>query len=223
MGPGAANRGRERPGAGRRFDPVPVRAARRPGRGASPAPSPGGTVHRILPATSAALDPGLRLHRRPGPRTADRPVFPRILQPLLLPAAVRVLRRPAAGELSAAEQHRRGQARLGLAGLADEAAAPSLAAGRDRVSRRQRLLPPADARLVRAQRCEIHRRHRPQRGAERVGCAVDGGGGAGVRAQRRKAAPVRRVSLRRRHLEQLDLFADKARKARFRLASGFNG
>ena len=51
------------------------------------------------PAHDAArgADPRLRRHRRPGPRPAGGPLLPRLLRQLLLPAAVRLLRRPAAG------------------------------------------------------------------------------------------------------------------------------
>ena len=70
------------------------------------------------------------------------------LRPLLLFAALRHVPRSAAGGLFAPLQHRRGQARLGDFGLAGQTPSPRMAEGADHLSRRQRVLPLADAGLV---------------------------------------------------------------------------
>ena len=77
-----------------------------------------------------------------------RVVLSRVLRPLLFFAAVCILRRSGIGELSAPEQDRRGQTCVGDPGVVGEAAASGVAAGADRVSGRQRFLPPTDVALV---------------------------------------------------------------------------
>ena len=54
----------------------------------------------------------------------------------------------------------------------------------------------------RSGRCRLHRRSGQERAAQRSGRAVDGDGGSRLRRHRLQAAPVRRVCLRRRHLER---------------------
>ena len=60
------------------------------------------------PARAARADRARpRRHRRPDPRPPARPLLPRLLQGLLLPAAVHLLRRPPALRPAAARGHRR--------------------------------------------------------------------------------------------------------------------
>ena len=92
--------------------------------------------------------PGPRRHRRPDPRPPTRPLLPRLLQELLLSAAVHLLRRPPALRPAAARGHRR-RGRVGQAPQADRGADPrGVAGGQDRDPRRQRVLPRADHALV---------------------------------------------------------------------------
>jgi len=70
------------------------------------------------------------------------------LRPLLFFAALRHVPRSAAGGLFTPLQYRRGQARLGDFGLAGQTPSPRMASSADHLSRRQRVLPLADAGLV---------------------------------------------------------------------------
>ena len=119
--------------------------------------------------------------------------FFHVLRPLLFSAHLRVPRRLAAGCVPASGRQRRRPARLGDIDLAGDAPAPGLAEGEDRLPRRRRVPPPADAVLPRAQRRGLHRRQRPQRGACEKDEADHGVGGTCTRGGRHRAAPVRGV------------------------------
>src|SRR5215210_2449874 len=79
---------------------------------------------------------------------AARPLFPRLLRRLVLPAALRFLRRAAPGELSAPEQYRCRQTRARNLEAARHPPARGVAGGEDRLPRRLRFLPLEDAALV---------------------------------------------------------------------------
>jgi hypothetical protein len=88
--------------------------------------------------TEIVLD--LARHRRPAARAPVGPLLPRLLQALLLPAALRLLRRASAVRETAAGRHRRGGG-LGESRRADRRAdPPRVAAGANHPPWRQRVL-----------------------------------------------------------------------------------
>ena len=97
----------ERDGVACEFvDAVPVRATRRAPVGDCDSSATGGAIHRLVRAPSSGTGAGLRRDRRPGARPSAGAVLPRVLRPVLLSAAVRVLRPAVAGRLPSALEHR---------------------------------------------------------------------------------------------------------------------
>ena len=98
------------------------------------------------------------------------------------------------------EQDRRGEAQLGGAGAADQAAAAGVAGGRDHGARGLRLLPLAHAALVRPPRRRLrHRRGEEPAPAGAIVRAASLGGGS-LSGDGREAEAVRRGALRRARL-----------------------
>ena len=131
--------------AGRQVDAQPARA--RAGRGAHALPQDRprrgldrAAVRRLVPRRARHAARGdrarPRCHRRPAARRPGGAVLSRLLWLLLLPAALRLLRRPSAGGEAAAVEHRR-QRRRGRGGRTDRDPDPRpLAAGADHPARR---------------------------------------------------------------------------------------
>ena len=137
----------------------------------------GRAVHCFVQARAGRTGARLRRHRRSGPRQSGRASLQRLLRQLLLPAAVRVLRRAAAGRLPAPGEEGRGAACGGDSEAAGDATAPSVAGRAHHLPRRLRFLPPAAAVLVRAQLRALRRRH----GARTAACWRSPSGGASKR------------------------------------------
>ena len=188
--------------AGQSVDAVPAGAGCRPRQRLG---DPRGAVRAVrggAPGSAEASDPGLRRHGHALARGAGGPVLPRLLRRLLPSAAVRVLRPAPARELPASERHRCGAPRLGDSVVAGPGAARALAEGGDRVPGRQRLLPLADAALVREPRRALHRGDRQEQSASGAGGRVDRPGRAGLRGHGQEAAAVRFGRLRCGHVGQ---------------------
>ena len=160
----AAGRG---PGSGQRGDAVPLREPGRTGLGVGGSRGSGRDLHRLLRAAARRDCAGHGCHRRCGARPSGGALLPRLLRPLLLPAAVCVRRRSPAGGLSAAGRHRPGEAFAWHFEASGRAPAPGLARGAHRGAHRGagrfRLLPLATDALVRASRRRLH----PRPGQER--------------------------------------------------------
>ena len=135
-------------------------------------PRPGGdrdAVRRSVPggasAPAGADHSRSRCHRRSAARPSGRPVLPRLLRLLLLPAALRVLRPASAGGQAAALQHRC----LGRSGRGDRADRgadpPPLAEDAHPAARRFRLCPRGADGLVRGQPRRLPVRPGAQRAA----------------------------------------------------------
>ena len=125
-------------------------------------------VHRRLEGEEAVpARAGHRLDRRRGPRPPGGRLLPRLLQPLLLPAAVHHLRRPPA--LRAAEAGQRGSRRRreGAARPHRRTAPAAVAGTGDPASGRLRLCPRGDPGLVRGQRRRLRHRPGPELAARR--------------------------------------------------------
>ena len=127
--PCLADRFRARPGAGQRGDAVPFREPGRAGLGVGGSRGAGGELHRRLREGAGGAGSRHRRHRRCGARPSGGALLPRLLRPLLLPAAVCVRRRSPAGGLSAAGRYRPGEACRGGIEASDRAAASGLARG----------------------------------------------------------------------------------------------
>ena len=128
------------------------------------------------------------------------PFFRGVLRPVLLSAAVRVLRETVSGRLPPAVEHRCVEACLGDIVVAGQAAEPGMARGSYGVSGRLGVLPTPDARLVRPKRCAVHRGVGPQSGFRTRGSSGVRGRPGRVRGDRSEESAVSRVPVRRAEL-----------------------
>ena len=189
--------------ADQRPDALPPGEPHRPGQ---PGPDGGcarGAIQRLLRPAAGGVDSGLRCHRRPGSRHAGSPLLPRLLRPLLLPAAVRLLRFASAGGLLAPQQQRRQSAHRPDSEAAGPPPAAGLAAGAHHPARGGGLLPLEADALGQGQRRVLRAGAGPQRSprrARRPPRRIHGGRPDPIRGHPREGAEFPRGPLRRRHL-----------------------
>ena len=150
-------------------------------------PTESGTPRRRPRGAQTCTEAGRprpRRDRRPATRQAGGPFLPRLLQLLLLPAAVHLLRRAFAVRAPAPVEHRRG-GRLPRGARADRRADPSaLAEGPDRDPRRLRLLSGLADELVRTGRGRFRAGSRAERASGGSRGVATGSRGAALRDPR---------------------------------------
>ena len=134
------------------------------------------------PGGRAAVAPGARHRRdrRRGPRAPGGPLLPRLLRPLLLPAALHHLRRPPALRPTEAGQRGSRRRRDRAAGPHRRTAPGAVAGTGDPASGRCLLCPRGDPGLVRGQRRGLRHRPGPELAArrdDRLGAGRRPGGG----------------------------------------------
>ena len=127
-------------------------------------------------------------------------VLSRVLRPVLLFAAVRVLRPPATGRVPSPVEPRCGAPHVGDIVVAGQAASPSVAGGAHRAAGGLGVLPAPDARLVRAPSGGVPRGAGPQWGTRTQGRGGVRGGRAWLPGDREEVPGVHRSAVWRGRL-----------------------